>query len=264
MQIAWITDIHLNFISTNKIISFSQPLNQYDAVLITGDISESPEIVGHLDLLSSIINKPIYFVLGNHDFYQGKIETTRQNVSRMENDNLFYLNNYDIINLDKNTCLIGHDGWYDGRNGLYEASRVALNDFNLIKDFEGLDKQLLKYKLEKVTDEAAQHIEKNLKKAIEQGYQKIIVATHVPPYHEAAWYKGNPSNNDFAPFFSNKSVGLNINAVMRDNPNISCEVYCGHTHHPGTCYPLDNITVFTGSSGATDYGNPGIAKIIEI
>lgn len=261
MQIAWVTDIHLNFISTNDIITFAQPLNQYDAILITGDISESPELIGHLDLLSDIINKPIYFVLGNHDFYHGKIDTTRQNVTRLEKDNLYYLNNHDIIKLDKNTCLIGHDGWYDARNGLYDVSRVVLNDFSLIKDFSNKDHYLRKLKFEEITDEAAHHIEKNMSKAIKDGYKKILVATHVPPYHGAAWHEGKPSNNDFAPFFSNKSVGLNINTVMKNNPEIKCDVYCGHTHSEGVYEPLDNITVFTGKS---IYGKPGLAKIIEI
>ena len=42
-----------------------------DAVVITGDIGESPNVAAYLRELEQGLQRPIYFVLGNHDFDRG-------------------------------------------------------------------------------------------------------------------------------------------------------------------------------------------------
>ena len=39
------------------------------------------------------------------------------------------------MTLTKDTCLIGHDGWADGRLGDFSGSKVLLNDYVEIKNF---------------------------------------------------------------------------------------------------------------------------------
>ena len=81
-RIAWLTDIHLNFLSADRVDEFLATVaaERPDAVLIGGDIAESPDICDYLDRLNDALAAPIYFVLGNHDYYLGSIAETRARV----------------------------------------------------------------------------------------------------------------------------------------------------------------------------------------
>ena len=71
MKLTWCTDTHLNFCSTATIEAFCIELNQSDGdiIALTGDISEGSILEEHLNFLATRLNKDIYFVLGNHDYY---------------------------------------------------------------------------------------------------------------------------------------------------------------------------------------------------
>ena len=78
-NLAWITDPHLNFLDQEAVYSFCAALAQEkaDAFLITGDIGEAPNVAVYLNILDNHLGRPIYFVLGNHDFYRGSIAQVR-------------------------------------------------------------------------------------------------------------------------------------------------------------------------------------------
>jgi hypothetical protein len=62
MRLAWLTDIHLNFLDDDDRRSFLEAVaDQADAFAISGDIGESPKIVGYLKEMEEIVRKPIYF-----------------------------------------------------------------------------------------------------------------------------------------------------------------------------------------------------------
>lgn len=70
LRLAWLTDIHLNFLEDSERRRFLETVaTQADALAISGDIGESPSSIGYLQEMEEILRKPIYFVLGNHDFY---------------------------------------------------------------------------------------------------------------------------------------------------------------------------------------------------
>ena len=72
MRLAWLTDIHLNFVGTAARRALMEKVERVcDAVVISGDIAESHDVEGYLTEMEEIVQKPIYFVLGNHDFYRG-------------------------------------------------------------------------------------------------------------------------------------------------------------------------------------------------
>lgn len=77
MKFLWITDIHLNFVSLDKRKQFYQGLKDGDAIVISGDIAEAPSIAKILSEVADHVGKPIYFVLGNHDYYHGEINNIR-------------------------------------------------------------------------------------------------------------------------------------------------------------------------------------------
>ncbi|MGB0911905.1 MAG: metallophosphoesterase, partial [Nitrospirales bacterium] len=80
MRIAWTTDIHLNFLNEQRRKIFFRSILEHnpDAMFITGDIAEAPSLSFHLQEMVDVIQKPIYFILGNHDYYYGSISAIRK------------------------------------------------------------------------------------------------------------------------------------------------------------------------------------------
>lgn len=84
MRLAWLTDIHLNFVDALTMRRFFESVTQQaDAVAISGDIAESHDVYHYLRRIEEIVKKPIYFVLGNHDFYRGSISQVRRLVAEV-------------------------------------------------------------------------------------------------------------------------------------------------------------------------------------
>ena len=105
-------------------------------MLASGDIAEAPTIKDILQELAEFIEQPIYFVLGNHDYYRGQIDAVRREMGALtkSNEHLFWLPAFNPLQLDTDTLLVGQDGLADGRLGDYHNSRVALNDSRMITD----------------------------------------------------------------------------------------------------------------------------------
>ena len=79
MKLIWLTDIHLNFLELDEREAFYAQIVEAkaDGVLLTGDIAEAPSIAYILQEMADAIQKPIYFVLGNHDYYRGSIASVQ-------------------------------------------------------------------------------------------------------------------------------------------------------------------------------------------
>lgn len=264
MRIAWATDIHLNFLQQKKRENFFDSISarNADAVFITGDISEAPTLKLHLEEMASSIKKPIYFVLGNHDFYHGSISSVRSATEKLcaSQQNLTYLSRDNVIELTKSTAVIGHDGWGDGRLGNVERTPVRLNDFRLIEELAGLEYRTLIDKLRELGDEAATAIQGRLSKSLDS-YEHVIFLTHVPPFKESCWYEGKVGDDDWLPFFTCKAVGDVLYQLMQGRPNSKLTVFCGHTHHAGVTQILPNLRVLTGSA---EYGMPHVQNVLEV
>ncbi len=264
MQAAWLTDIHLDFLSRQGCDTFFTTIASHnpDVVFLTGDISVAPSLLAHLHGMSEALHKPIYFVLGNHDFYHGSIGEVRASVREGCHANLLlkYLPDAGVIPLTASTGLVGHDGWGDSRYGNYATSPVKLNDHVLIKELTGLTPSKLEQQLLRLGDEAATYLRKTLPLAFDR-YRQVILLTHVPPFRESCWYQGQVSNNEWLPFFACQAVGEVLRETMEARPHCQLTVYCGHTHNSGTAHVLPNLTIFTG---AAEYGVPQVNAVIEV
>ena len=269
MKLAWLTDIHLNFVDAIRCQEFFELVRQQaDAVALGGDIAESRDICHYLRRIEEIIQKPIYFVLGNHDFYRGSISQVRRMVAGLADESKYleYLTAMGVVELTPNTAILGHDGWCDGRLGDYDGSEVILNDHLLIAELAvcwngvNLDKQRLRPILAALADEAAQHLETVLEQAARK-YPNVIALTHVPPFREAAWYRGKTSGDDFLPYFASKVVGDAMLKVMQTHPQSNLLVLCGHTHGGGQLQVLDNLRVLTGEA---EYGKLKVLGCLEV
>lgn len=260
-HIAWLTDIHLDFLSNNEIIIFFESIlkEKVDAVMISGDIAAASTIERFLLKMEKYLQIPIFFVLGNHDFYSGSIENTRQTVERVAEDSeyLYYLSSNWLIDITSSVALIGHDGWADGRYGDYAHSSVLLNDYILIHELAGLDKSPRLKLMQKLAKQTAAYLTKMLPEAFEKK-QELLLLTHVPPFKESCWHQGNISAPIWLPHFSSKVVGDTLLKIMKARPEKMLTVLCGHTHSSGEAELLPNLKVFTGKA---EYGRPEIQKI---
>jgi len=261
-KIAWLTDIHLNFLNELQIEEFCQTISasNADAVLIGGDISEAPQLEAHLRLLEKHLRQPIYFVLGNHDFYRGSIQSVRRTAERISesSNQLKWLSNMEVVELTEQTGLLGHDTWADGRSGAGAKSPIFLNDFMLIKELRK-SRNLFKT-LGELGDEAAAYLKQQLPAALAR-FQHLIVLVHVPPFIESCWHEGEISGDDWLPHFTCRAVGDTLRQIMNENPEKKMTVLCGHTHSSGTAQILSNLLVKTG---AAKYGKPRVQEILTI
>jgi Icc-related predicted phosphoesterase len=268
MRLVWLTDIHLNFIDANAREEFYKKIidANADAILISGDIAEAPFLLDILNEAVTYINKPIYFVLGNHDYYLGQINEVRKEMTALtaSHSNLFWLPASGIKKLNIDTYLIGQDGWADGRLGDFQNSSVVINDSRMIADLfqeKILGRQQLLHKMQKLADADATKLQKDLERVIHQNPKKIIVLTHVPPCKEACMYKSKISDYSFLPYFSSKIMGDILMEFAQQNPTVNFLVLCGHTHNEATCQPIANLTIEVGKA---EYYQPEIQKIIEV
>ena len=264
MRIGWVTDIHLNFVSPERRSEFYAEIGEakLDALLLGGDIGEADSVTQLLIEIESNLQIPIYFVLGNHDFYRGSIATVREAVSRQAAISrwLHWLPAVGVVPLTANTALVGHDSWADGRLGDFFQSEVVLNDYVLITELRNLSKRRRYAKLNTLGDEAADFLENRVCEAL-AGWSNVLVLTHVPPFRESCWYEGQISNDHYLPHFACGAVGDRLSAIMCKHPDRVMTVLCGHTHSPGSALILDNLAVLTGEA---HYGEPQLQRVWEL
>ncbi len=263
-RVTWLTDIHLNFLKPVQLEKFYQQIKdaEPDCILISGDISEAPRLKYTFQQFESRLPYPIYFVLGNHDFYGASIDDVHrlvQDITRVS-PTFHWLNENGVVELAPNVGLIGHDGWADGRYGDYAASKIMLNDYLAIRDFVGMTKTHRLTLLNQLGDTAARYVEQWLPKAL-ACYDHVFFMTHVPPFAEACWHEGQSFNDDWLPHFASKAVGDVLLRVMRVYPDKKLTVLCGHTHGRGEVEILDNLLVMTGGA---EYSHPEVQSVFEL
>jgi predicted phosphohydrolase len=262
--VAWLSDIHLNFLADRDVDAFLDEVRstEPDVILLGGDVGESRDVCEYLERFASAVPCPIYFVLGNHDFYFGSIAEVRERVRQLcrRVPNLHYLSDLDALKLAPNVGLVGHDGWADGRLGDYERSYVMMNDYRLIAELAGVGKQARLPLLHALGDEAGGHVRRVLPAAMDR-YPQVFLLTHVPPLREACWHEGQLSDDEWAPHFTCLAVGEAILEVARSHPQCQLTVLCGHTHGAGQAQPLPNVIIYTAGA---EYGHPSIARVWDL
>ncbi len=268
MQICWLTDTHLNFLSHEQRVLFYKTIakQEFDVIVITGDIADAPTLTTILQEMVNSLKKPIYFVLGNHDFYNGDIVEVKAKISSLcaKEPLLTWLGNTKSQRLTDDAVLLGQDGWGDGRYGDYNNSSVNLNDSRLIYDLfttKLLGRDRLLEKMQELADADADALETSLTEAVKSSAQKIIILTHVPPFVGACWHEGSISDNNWLPFFSSKAMGDVILKFAEKYPQLEFLILCGHTHSDGIYQPLDNLLIKTGRA---EYYLPIVQEIISV
>lgn len=248
-ELIWITDIHEDACTMEELESFHKIITDQPGktVLIGGDISNGHKSLDYLYSLVKTVGKPIYFVLGNHDFYGENISKTRIKASNLGNNcsSLCYLTGNPPIPLTASTALIGHDGWADGRVGNFLQSTISLGDYYLINDLKPYEGEELLNKLKQLGDDSAETLKKSLEEALNQ-FSNIIILTHVPPFREACCYEGHPCDDNWGPHFVCQVMGEMIVSCAAQNPDKNILILSGHSHNKADVQISHNIRVVTG------------------
>ncbi len=269
-ELLWATDIHLDHVGHRTAATdFGDLLRRHhpsaEGLIVTGDIAEARSISGCLRDLSEAFSGPVYFVLGNHDYYRGHFRTVDEDVRGTEKstDRLHWLRS-GPVRLDARTVLVGSDGFYDARYG-DEQSPLQLSDFMLIGElFEAQDDSRAKLHetLRNRADELVERLEAQTRGLLEdRTVRDVIVATHVPPFPEAAWHDGRSADGTWAPYFSSKATGDFLGRMAREFPDVTVTTLCGHSHGDGVLDAAPNSRVFTGRA---TYGFPQLAGIVRL
>lgn len=275
-RFAWCTDIHLDFIDTNKTIAFINALRtqNIDGVLLTGDISIANLLPQHLGMIEAGLEVPIYFVLGNHDYFGSSIEDVRKEMKDLSNmsTHLKYLATTPYVALSSTTAVVGHDGWYDALYGDWKSGRFVMQDFLQIKDFvengggqgrfkNGFeDMNAIVTKAQELAMQGVQHVHDGIKAAVRY-HKNIIVMTHFPPFEESHIHNGRVGAAYAQPWYTSKLMGDMLRQAATAFPAVRFTVLAGHTHGKFDGEIVKNMTCHVGG---VEYGRPTMQSIVEV
>jgi predicted phosphodiesterase len=258
MKLDWITDPHLDHLSSQEqLIRFVKELNgrDSDALLITGDIAESRTIYDYLGIVSGAYQRPVYFVLGNHDYYGGWMKATHEKVrsvcGAVPEGILNWMPDVGVQMLSSSTALVGHGGMYDGQEGT-PGLEMSMSDFHMpsgnldmVRALGYGTRHLFQLLLE-LGEMSGEHISRQVREAVKLGARRVVILTHVPPFLESSYFRGRPSAPTHAPFYVNKSLGHALLELSSKLPHIRLEVLAGHTHGLREHQAAENLFVRVG------------------
>lgn len=270
-HLVWITDPHLDFLSEagngvilHHLLTKAQS-NAGSSIVITGDIAEAPEVHKFMEIWKQFFESQgvnLYFVLGNHDYYRGRISEVRE---KFKNGPLAsnWLPSAGIISLTPTTALIGHDGWYDGLYADYFLSKLNMADYMVIWELSPYWSPTIQDRfnmIRRLAFEGATYVYKTGTEALKT-HNHLYVATHVPPFPENSLYKNKISDNHWLPHFSSKLMGDALLRLAKENPTKKITCLCGHSHHEAYHSPLPNLEVYTGKA---EYRLPQVNDVFMI
>jgi 3',5'-cyclic-AMP phosphodiesterase len=264
-KIAWATDIHLDRLLERDYLEYKDYLQKLnpDCLLISGDIAEGEFVCKSLSDFNDSFNFPIYFVLGNHDFYFSSFAEVEKKVGELveKSANLYWLSKSGIIKLNETTALIGIEGWGDAGNGTFNLSEGSSRDVLSIADYKGLTREEIGELMKSKGAKYAEALRPVLREAV-RIYKNVILVTHVPPFVEVCFDRSLRIIGEFKqPFYTCKAIGDLLLELMPKNPGCRMTVLCGHTHEKADVKILENLRVRVKESG---YGSWWDATSIDL
>lgn len=246
-RFAWATDLHLNFIDrTQQSIllcgKYMAESCQADILLLTGDTSEGLKLRGHLQALQAGWGKPIWFVLGNHDYYGTDWQGARKDLEGLP-EQFVFLDPAEPV-LINGIAVVGQSGWFDSildpkyEMALGETARLACCTFD--------PRDLIREKMVAQSRQEALQAYRKIEASYQQGARKVVLLTHAPPYKLASWFQGKHSDPGWLGIMTSYHMGRVIDRAVTENPDLEVVVLCGHTHSPGEYHRGPRIKVLTG------------------
>jgi predicted MPP superfamily phosphohydrolase len=261
-QVQWLTDLHFDRTSPQNQRRFLHRLaaSESGIVVISGDISSALHLNRHLlQLAAACAPRPVYFTLGNHDFYGGGLDEVEQRMAQLcrSQTNLHHLDGQKIVTISRSTCLVGFRGWADARAGYGARTVIDSRDRTQIRDFHGLSSNESLRKMRELGADSARMIRRTLPLALSR-FRHVVVLSHVPPFPESVIYDGKPCAPTHLPHFCNLSAGLAIRAITSAYPQRRVTVLSGHSHSSSVTQILPNLTAIVG------HARPGKPDLLDI
>ena len=265
MKLLWLTDLHLDWVNIASRRQFYARLTNtaFDTVVITGDIATAACLPSELlDLGRACAPRPVYFVLGNHDFYGSTLAEVDRTVAEVcvQQPNLVHLGQGEVIPLSATAALIGHRGWADGLAGRGDRTDVKCKDIRHIADLKLDSTKEVFAKLAALGKESAAYFQGVLPEAL-KGFERIWVATHVPPFEGVATFDGQPCGSRYLPHYCNVAGGQAIQEAVAFFRKKRVTVLCGHTHDRTGLRVSPNTAVLTGGAKR---GQPEIQRVFDL
>lgn len=263
-KLAWLTDIHLDFLSDAQIAAFGAEVARTgaDGVILTGDISVAPALGRHLAKLVSAWRMPCWFVAGNHDYYGASVAKMRDALTQISaiEPRLRWLPAAGVVKLDRDTALVGVDGWGDGRLGNALTTPILFNDAVRIDELKTETREELVRVVGELGRREAEKLRALLGEALAP-HRHVYVATHIPPFREATTHRGHVCGDDFLPWMTCHAVGEALRELAASHPDRKITVLAGHTHDRCRVQITDNLEVRVG---AAEYGHPAVEEVLHL
>jgi predicted phosphohydrolase len=249
---------------------------------LSGDISTSSRLITHLAMLEKALQKPIYFTLGNHDFWDSSFEKVDKQMREVNNMSTFlkYLPATPYVSLSNSTAMVGANGWYDAIYG-EPSLNFLMMDWIRIYDYQELlvgspqnwensarqkpctDKHLaaLIDKSREFSSAAAHQVARGIKSAKRNSLRNVIVVTHVPPFEITCAHKNHDTDPKILPWYSSKLMSDVLLQASEQLPDMKFTILSGHTHTYKREKIKDNLIAVVGRG---EYSNPLVSDIITV
>jgi len=266
MRLAWLTDIHLDHLKPRREArrAFAELVaNSADACVITGDCSSATEA----HLLGDFADdngKPVYFVLGNHDYWGSSFGGAEEHVRKLcaARSNLHWLTESGPIDIAPGVQLCGVDGWYDAEFGNWRSSDFIMVDWKKITDLRKIFQVMAGEHLVKACRERAQMFAIKAREQLSKATAKrVFFATHMPPFEQSAMHEGRPSTPQALPWYTSRAMGYALMIHADKHRDQEFTTLCGHVHSASEYIEGPNHTVLCG---AAEYGRPEIVRVFDL
>ena len=265
-RLAWVTDPHLDHARVAALTRHAEALRALapDAVLVTGDFATAPRLPRWLRAYHRFAERPVYFVLGNHDYWGATIRETRARVREVvaSEPGITWLTEAGVVPMGRG-ALVGHDGWYDARTGDWESQKVRMQDWELVHDLrEAESHEDLVSRIRALADEAEAALLPRVEEAARSA-PSVLIATHVPPWPLPPHARPmDPSGDAIAPWYVARQMGQALERLAGRHPRVQFRVLAGHTHARRRDLVLrENLRCDVGRAR---YGAPGIEDVLEM
>lgn len=261
-QYVWLTDTHLNLAlpgATQRLVSHLRD-EAPAGIFLTGDVSNGVHVESCLSRLTTDLDCPVYFVLGNHDYHGRTFASVHDDMRRLSaaHPSLRWMTEAGVVALSDEVGLIGTEGWYDAELGDPDWLRYTL-DWLLIPDLFLLPDHAARLgAYRSLARRSAELMEARLEDALDR-FKTVYLLTHVPPWSEATRDVGTVLEKFWLPYNTNIAMGRALERAMSGRNKRHLVVLSGHTHTE--CWIRVSRNIECRVNRARYYGSPGKEKI---